>query len=264
MLGINPIKTKNFNWDINVNFTKNKNEVLKLAPGIPYLQFAGFVNPGIFAFANQPYGVIYGTHFLRDSLGRLLLGDDGYPQIANGLGPIGNVTPKWIAGMSNTFTYKSFIFSFVLDMKNGGDILNLDNHYLFVYGTPKVTENRGSTTIFPGIIQSTGKPNTMPVVLSQNYYTNLLANVDESSVEDGSYLKLRQATIGYNFGTSLFKGRAIKGLTLTVTATNFILQKNYTGSDPEVSLNGSGNGQGFANFMAPSNSNIIIGLKAIF
>jgi TonB-linked SusC/RagA family outer membrane protein len=264
VLGINPIKTKNFNWDINVNFTKNKNEVLKLAPGIPYLQFAGFVNPGIFAYANQPYGVIYGTHFLRDSTGRLLLGDDGYPQIADGLGPIGNVTPKWIAGMSNTFTYKSFIFSFVLDMKNGGDILNLDNHYLFVYGTPKVTEDRGSTKIFPGIIQSTGKQNTMPVVLSQSYYTSLLANVDESSVEDGSYLKLRQATIGYNFGTSLLKGKAIKGLTLTATATNFILQKKYTGSDPEVSLNGSGNGQGFANFMAPSNSNIIIGLKAIF
>ncbi len=264
VLGFTPLKTKDFNWDINVNFTKNKNEVIKLAPGIPYLQFAGFVNPGIFAYANQPYGVIYGSHFLRDSIGRLLLSDNGYPQVANGLAPIGNVTPKWIAGLTNTFTYKSFIFSFVLDWKNGGDILNLDNHYLFIYGTPKVTENRGSTTIFPGIIQSTGKPNTMPVVLSQTYYTNLLGSVDESSVEDGSYIKLRQATLGYNFGTSLLKGNVIKGLTLTLTATNFIFYKKYTGSDPEVSLNGSGNGQGFANFLAPSNHSIIAGLKVTF
>jgi len=247
--------------DIGLNFTQNKNEVLSLAPGIPYLQFGGFVNPGIFAYPNQAYGVIYGTHFLRNSSGQLLLSDSGYPQIANGLGPIGNVTPKFIAGMTNTFMYKSFVLSFVLDWKHGGDILNLDNHYLFVYGTPIVTEDRGSSKVFPGIIQSTGKVNTTPVVLNQNYYTNLLAAVDESSVEDGSYIKIRDVSLSYNFG-SFLTGKVIKKLTLSLTGTNFILHKNYTGSDPEVSLDGSGNGQGFANFVAPSNSSIIVGIKA--
>ncbi len=256
-----PIKSKDFNWDIGLNFTKNKNEVLSLAPGIPYLQFGGFVNPGIFAYPNQPYGVIYGTHFLRNASNQLLLSDAGYPQIANGLGPIGNATPKFIAGMTNTFNYKSFVFSFVLDWKHGGDILNLDNHYLFVYGTPIVTENRGSSKVFPGIIESTGKANTTSVILSQSYYTNLLAAVDESSVEDGSYIKVRQVSLGYSFG-SFLTGKVVKKLTLTVSGTNFILHKNYTGSDPEVSLDGSGNGQGFANFNVPTNSSIIIGLKA--
>jgi hypothetical protein len=184
--------------------------------------------------------------------------------VANDLAPIGNVTPKWLGGLTNTITYKGLSFSFVLDYKHGGDILNLDNHYLFVYGSPKVTENRGSTTVFPGIIQSTGKENTKSVVLDQNYYQNLYATVDETSVEDGSYLKLRQVTLGYNFAASLLKGTAFKSLALTLTGTNFILHKNYTGSDPEVSLNGSGNGQGFANFMAPSNHNIIVGLKVTF
>lgn len=267
VLGGVPIKSRDFTWDINVNFTKNENKILNLAPGIPYLQFAGFVNPGIFAYPNQPYGVIYGSHFLRNSSGQLLLSDSGYPQIANDLGPIGNVTPKFIAGMTNTFTYKSLVFSFVLDWKHGGDILNLDNHYLFVYGTPLATENRGSMKVFPGIIQSTGQANTKAVVLDQNYYTNILAAVDESSVEDGSYLKLRQVSLGYNFG-SFATGKVVKKLTLTLTGTNFILHKNYTGSDPEVSLNGSGsqngsgNGAGFSNFNVPSNSTVIIGLKA--
>ncbi len=256
-----PVKSRDFTLDIGLNFTQNKNEVLSLAPGIPYLQFGGFVNPGIFAYPNQAYGVIYGTHFLRNSSGQLLLSDSGYPQIANGLGPIGNVTPKFIAGMTNTFMYKSFVLSFVLDWKHGGDILNLDNHYLFVYGTPIVTEDRGSSKVFPGIIQSTGKVNTTPVVLNQNYYTNLLAAVDESSVEDGSYIKIRDVSLSYNFG-SFLTGKVIKKLTLSLTGTNFILHKNYTGSDPEVSLDGSGNGQGFANFVAPSNSSIIVGIKA--
>ena len=252
-------------WEININYTKIKNQVTRLAPGIPYLQFAGFTNPGIFAFANQPYGVIYGSHFLRDSAThKLLLDDNAYPQVANDLAPIGNVTPKWNGGLTNTFTYKHLTLGFTLDYKNGGDILNLDNHYLLFYGTPKVTENRGSTKIFDGIIQSTGKPNTTPVVLDQNYYQNLYSIVDESSVEDGTYLKLRQATLGYNFAAGMLKNAGVKGLTLTLTATNFILYKKYSGSDPEVSLNGSGNGQGFSNFNTPSNHNLILGLKVMF
>jgi len=261
VLGGTPIKSKDFNWDLGVNFAKNKNEVLSLAPGLPYLQFGGFVNPGIFAYPNQAYGVIYGSHFQRNSNGQLLLSDAGYPQIANDLGPIGNVTPKFIAGMTNTFRYKSLVFSFVLDWKHGGDILNLDNHYLYVYGTPAVTEDRNTTKVFPGIIASTGKVNTTAVPLNQNYYTNILAAVDESSVEDGSYIKVRDVSLGYNFG-SFLTGKVIKKLTLTLTGTNFILHKNYTGSDPEVSLDGSGNGQGFANFVVPSNTSFIIGLKA--
>ena len=265
VLGLTPIRTKDFTWDLTVNFSKIKNKITRLAPGINSIQFAGFTHPGIFAFAGQPYGVIYGTSFLRDSAThKLLLDDNAYPQVDNNSSVIGNVTPNWTGGLTSTFTYKAFSFGFTLDCKQGGNILNLDNHYLYVYGTPKSTENRGSTKVFDGIIQSTNKQNTTPVVLDQSYYTNILSVADESSVEDGSYLKLRQASLGYNFGNSLLKGSVVKGLALTVTATNFILHKKYSGSDPEVSLTGSGNGQGFSSFNVPSNHSIIVGLKASF
>lgn len=264
VLGITPIKTKNFSWEVNVNYTQIHNKVLRLAANVPYLQFAGFINPGIFAFPNQPYGVIYGSHFKRNDQHQLLLDDNGYPQVADDLAPIGNVTPKWLGGLTNTITYKAFVFSFVLDYKRGGDILNFDNHYLLFYGTPKVTEDRGTMVVFPGIIESSGKTNTTAVVKNQNYYQNLYSIVDESSVEDGTYLKLRQVSVGYNLSSLLPKGSFIRALTINVSGTNFILHKNYSGSDPEVSLIGSGNGQGFANLTVPSNHNIIIGLKASF
>ena len=263
-LGLTPIKTKNFNWNLEVNFTKIKNDVLALAPGVTYLQFAGFVNPGIFAFANSPYGVIYGTHFKRDSAGRLLLADNGYPQIAADLGKIGNATPNWLGGLTSDMTFKNIVFSFVLDMKQGGQILNLDDHYLNFYGTSKITENRDGTKVFDGIIESTGKQNTTAVKTDQNFYRNIYSTADETSVEDASYLKLRQITLGYKFGASLLEKTFIKSLTVNVTGTNYILHKNYSGSDPEVSLNGSGNGQGFASFMTPTASNIIVGIKATF
>lgn len=259
-----PIKTKNFDWTITVNFTKIKNEVLELAPGVPYLQFAGFVNPGIFAYANSPYGVIYGTRFKRNEAGEMLLDDDGYPQRDDVLGPIGNATPDWLGGLTNEFSYKNFSLSFVLDLKQGGDILNLDGHYLDFYGVSKITEDRDGTKVFPGVIESTGKPNTQAVPTDQSFYQNLWSNIDETSLQDASFLKLRQATLAYRFGDALLKGSFFKSITLNVTATNFILHKNYFGADPEVSLNGSGNGQGFANFMTPTSKNILFGLKATF
>jgi len=265
VLGITPIRTRDFTWDFTVNYSRIRNKVTKLAPGIPSIQFAGFTHPGVFAFAGQPYGVIYGTSYLRDSAThKLLLDANGYPQVGTDEGPIGNVTPDWIGGLTNNITYKGFTFSFTLDYKHGGNILNLDNYYLYAYGTPAATANRGATKVFDGIIQGTTGQNTKAVVLDQHYYQSIFAAADASSVEDGSYLKLRQASLGYNFASSLLKGSVVKGLALNVTATNFILHKKYSGSDPEVSLTGSGNGQGLSSFNVPSNHNIIIGLKASF
>lgn len=265
-LGVTPVKTKDLTWNVTVNFTKVKNDVLDLAPGVTFLQFAGFTNPGIFAFANSPYGVIYGTHFKRGTTGKeagqLLLDDDGFPQIADDLAPIGNATPDWIAGLTNELRFKNFLFSFVLDMKKGGNILNLDGHYLDFYGTSKITEDRGGTKVFPGIIESTGQVNTIAVKTDQSFYQNLWSNADENSLYDASFLKLRQVTFGYSFPLS--KTSVFKSLSINLTGTNFILHKNYPGSDPEVSLNGSGNGQGFANFMTPTSKNFIVGLKATF
>ncbi|MFT3949860.1 MAG: SusC/RagA family TonB-linked outer membrane protein [Agriterribacter sp.] len=265
-LGVTPVKTKDLTWNVTVNFTKIKNEVLNLAPGVTFLQFAGFTNPGIFAFANSPYGVIYGSHFKRGTSGKeagqLLLDDDGYPQIAEDLIPIGNATPDWLGGLTSELKYKNFLFSFVLDMKKGGNILNLDGHYLDFYGTSKITENRAETKVFTGIIESTGEVNTKAVATDQAFYQNLWSNADENSLYDASFLKLRQVTLGYRLPLS--KTSTFKALSVTFTGTNFILHKNYPGSDPEVSLNGSGNGQGFANFMTPTSKNFIIGLKATF
>jgi len=263
-LGITPIKTKDVIWHLDLNWTRNTNKVLALAPGINFLQFAGFVDPGIFAFAHQAYGTIYGTHYLRNAQGKMLIGDDGYGINQGDLQPIGNVTPKWIGGLTNTIDYKGFNFSFVLDMKHGGQMINFDDHYLDSYGTSKRTEIRDGTTILPGIVQSTGKVNTIVIKTDQNYFQNHYSTVDETSVEDASFLKLRSVALGYNFTGGLLKNSVFKALTLTATGTNFILHKNYTGSDPEVSLNGSGNGQGFANFTAPTNRSFTLGLRATF
>ena len=264
-LGITPVRTRRFVWELTVHYTRIGNRIVRLAPGINGILLAGFAHPGIYAFMGQAYGSIYGTAFLRDSsTGKLLLNDQGYPQLATASSVIGNVTPDWTGGLTSTMSWRSFSFSVVLDHRHGGNILNLDNHYLSSYGISGGTEARGTMRVFDGIIQSTGKQNNTPVVLTQDYYQRIFSLADESSVEDGSYLKLRQASVGYTIASSLLKGKRANELTLTVTATNFILHKKYSGSDPEVSLAGSGNGQGISGFNAPSGHSIIAGVKASF
>lgn len=263
-LGFTPVKTKNVNWTIGVNYTKIDNKVLSLANGVPYIQLAGFTAPGIFAYANQPYGVIYGDHYVRNEQHQLVLTDNGYPIVSTDYGPIGNSTPKWTGGINSNLTYKGFTFSFVLDHKHGGDVINLDNGSLFYYGTAKATENRGTSVVLQGVNEKTNAPNTKAIVLDENYYKSYYSAADENSVEDGSYLKLRQVSLGYNLGASVLKNSFFKSAVITLTGTNFILHKSYTGSDPEVSLNGSGNGQGFSNFPVPSNRSIIAGVKVTF
>lgn len=263
-LGFTPVKTKSATWTIGVNYTKIDNKVLNLANGVSYIQLAGFTNPGIFAYANQPYGVIYGDHYVRNDQHQLVLTENGYPIVSTEFGPIGNSTPKWTGGITSQFNYKGFTFSFVLDHKHGGDVINLDNGSLFYYGTAKGTENRGSSVVLQGVNEKTNALNTKAIVLDENYYKSYYAAADENSVEDGSYLKLRQVSLGYNFGAGVLKNSFFKSAVITLTGTNFILHKNYTGSDPEVSLNGSGNGQGFSNFPVPSNRSIIAGVKVMF
>lgn len=259
-----PIKTKDITWNIGLNFSKIKNEVTDLG-GLDNIQFAGFTNPGIFAFKNLPYGVIYGSRYKRNNDGKLLIDDNGYPVIDDQLGVIGSTIPKWNAGLTTSFTYKGLSLSAVFDVRYGGDVYNLDGHYLDFYGTTKKTEDRTATTVFDGIRESDGQVNTKVVKLDQGYYQNNESVVDETGVEDGTYYKLRQLTLAYSFSPSLLKKTPFKGLSIAATGRNlWVYAPHYTGSDPEVSLYGTGNGASFTNFVTPTNRSYNLAVKVTF
>ena len=257
-----PIKTKDFTWDVNVNFTRIRNKVLKLATGVDKLQFGGFGGGGgVYAFSGLPYGVLYGSKFQRDSSGNVQVDDNGLPIVgANGI--IGNNSPDFQLGLVNNFTYKAFSLGFVFDWKQGGDIFNLDNHYNWFYGTPRTTENR-EQRIVKGVYQSTGKPNTTSIT-GQAWFQQI-SNIDEAVIEKSTFIKLRSVNISYTLGQSTLKGSPFKSISITLSGNNlWIYKPHFTGSDPEVSLQGSGNGQGIINFLTPTSRSFIMGLRASF
>ncbi len=262
-----PVQTRNFNWNIAVNYSRNKSMINELSEGVDRIQIGGFTSPGIFLIAGQPYGSIVGSQQARYSTGQKLIDEKGYPVLdQTGDANIGNIQPRWIGGVTNTLSYKGIDLSFTFDGRFGGDILNFDEYYLTGSGQSVRTNNREGTTILDGVTAD-GKPNTVAIKTDQVYYRNYWRTMFENVVQDGTFVKLRNVTVAYSLPSKLLGKTFIKGATISVAGRNlWLYAPNFTGSDPELSLYGSGDNSagGMVNFVSPSTRSYNATVKLTF
>ncbi len=258
ILNATPVKTKNFSWDLTFNFTKINNKVLSIYGDTKQLG-NGFTQ----IIVGQPYGVKYGGRYARTPDGKLLIDEGGLPFRADTDSIIGNITPKWLAGLNNTFRYGPFALSVFMDMKQGGDIENNVDGYGYFYGTPKVTEDRGMRVV-SGIKASDGKPNDISVS-GQDYYRRL-NGITEAVIQDGTYIKLRSVSFSYDLPQNLLNKTPFKSAAVVVSGRNlWIYSPHFTGADPEVSSFGSSNGsQGLYSFSTPTSRSVNFTLRVSF
>jgi len=233
LFNASPVKKENFSWDLTFNFTKIKNRVTSLYGDNEQIQIGQ-----TFAFRNQPYGVFYAPSYSYNEQGQLLVDDRGLPVIG-ATKPIGNIQPDWLAGLNNSFRYKNVNLSFFFDMRKGGDLMNSDDRYGFFYGTSKATESREDRVV-EGVNINTGEANTISVA-AQDYYQRI-SDIYESAIQDGTYVKLRNVSLSYDFPQKMITKTPFKRATLTATGRNlWIYAPHFNGSDPEVSSYGTGN-----------------------
>lgn len=270
-LTANPIRATRpggFDWQLQANYARNRTTVNALAEGVENIRLFGFTSPLIQADVTNGYGVIWGSRFARTDDGQLIIGENGLPVEDDALGPIGNVMPDWTGSIRSTFTFQNFTLSGLLDARIGGDILNFDLFYSTFYGTSVVTEDRGSVVVWDGVhVDGEGRvtgENNIPIVKDQNYYQNFYSNIDELFVEDGSFLKLRELSLGYRFPQKVLDRTLIRSLEITGIARNLFIHSNFTYFDPEGSLDGDGNGQGFYHSVAPGTRSFALALKVGF
>lgn len=264
-LNLTPVVYKDFNWDISINYSKNNNKVLSLTEGVSSIRLAGFTAPGIFIMADQPYGIIWGSRYLRNEKGEIMVDDDGFEIADDESGAIGNAMPDWIGGVRNTFTWKGISVSALIDTRQGGDIYNLDEYYTKAYGTSWLTRDREHPIVVKGVRESDGQVNTTEVTDYRTYWSNN-SNIDEANIQDASFIRLRDVSVSYDFPKAVLDKISLKGLVFTVSGRNLWLKTSdsFTGSDPENSLYGSGNGQGLSNYAVPSSKSINFALKLTF
>ncbi|MCW3083389.1 MAG: hypothetical protein JWP12_755 [Bacteroidetes bacterium] len=273
-IGGDPIKTKNFDWNIMVGWSHNKNEVTYLADGVQQFNYeVGFGGLSSYAIVGQPFGVFYGTSWKRNGNGDLLLDADGLPQMNATSTVVGNPNPKWLMNINNTFTYKAWTFGFLWDIRKGGDIWNGTEQSLNTKGKSAATVDRNSTYAINGVYDE-GTPNA-----GQAHTTNLIGydgsnadyftyykgqnGADENSIQDGSWVRLRSVSLSYRFDlTKGTKKYVFKFVEVGASGRNLLLFTKYTGVDPETSLTGAGsNIKGFDYFNNPGTKSVMFNVK---
>ncbi len=254
-----PIQTKDFKWDINVNFSKIKSNVDQTFPGIDKIFLGGFGgNPAIFAVQGERYGSIIGSGYARNESGQILTDDDGYPLFEDGIN-LGYVEPDWTGGLTNTFTYKNLYISAQFDTRQGGSIYSGTEELLDFYGVSAKTASREDDYTFPGVNQTTGNPNDVVLKRDAVWYGSAYPN--QEYVYENNWVKLREASIGYTFKLN---NRSIKALDVSLYGRNLALWTKVPHIDPESSSFGTGNAQGVSRFAFPTTRTIGFNLRVQF
>ncbi len=294
-----PIKTENFKWDLVTNFTKLTNIVTKLANGVDNVFLGGFTVPQVRAVVGQEYRSIFGFDWYRDSNGKVLINDDptdsyrdGYPMPDNRkMVPIGNFNPDWTANITNTFTYKNFTLSALIDIKKGGMMYNGTAFAMNYMGTSKRTENREvyytpqgtidfnltpaeNIVVMDGVygyIDANGEPvssgitNVTPVVQDENWFegngSNFGGGPSSAAMEPADWVRLRNITLTYDLPKI---SEVIQSVQIYFTGKNLWVSTPYTGVDPETNLSGASNSQGMDYFNNPGTKSYLLGVKMTF
>ena len=268
-LGGTPYQTKDFSWDIVINFSKNKSEVLALAPGIDNVFLGGFESPQSRAVVGEPFGALYGGRWLRDGNGNIVIQDQGakkgFPIADTKEGIIGDPNPKWISGIRNTFTYKGFSLTGLIDIRHGGDMWNGTEGALRSIGTSAATANRGESHVFDGVAGHvaadgsivTSGTNTQSVILDEKWYRlgngSGFAAVNEQFIQNAGWVRLREISLSYSLKAEWLKKTFFRSVDFSISGRNLWLKTDYTGVDPETNLTGTGafRANGFEYFNNP-------------
>ncbi len=284
VLSIVPIKTRDFNWNANFNFTRNKNTVLSLAEGVPNVSLGGFTSAQSRAVVGNSYGSIFGSEFRKDANGNLIIDDRqtiggnanakyGWPILSPADAALGNVLPEWILGINNSLGYKGFALSFMFEIKKGGYMWNGTKGAMYQFGTHKDTENRGQQYTFEGVGLSTlnangvGTPVSIPMTLNQSWYQNEgggFFGAGSQFVEKTDWVRLREVTFSYSLPNSMIRNLNLDGAELYFTGRNLWIDTPFSGVDPETSLYGSDNAQGLEYFNMPGTKSYTFGVKLNF
>jgi TonB-linked SusC/RagA family outer membrane protein len=283
-LNLIPVKlTNGFEWGTNVAFTRNRNLVEKLQEGVEELIIG---NNGVLVVVRpgQPFGVFRGTVAARDDQGRLLINRNTGLMIPKAQQEIvGDPNPDFLLGVSNTFRFKGFTLSALMEWRQGGDLWSQTTALLLGRGVTRDTENRDIPKIVPGVLGDAEKPlldasgnaivNTIMVAENDLWFQGANGSFainapTEFNVFDATTLRLREITLGYDLPKDLLSKTPFGSVNISVSGRNLWFwspyMPKYTNYDPEVSSFGAGNAQGVDINAAPTTKRYGVNLRVTF
>jgi TonB-linked SusC/RagA family outer membrane protein len=288
MLNGNIIRNPNgFNWNTTLNWSKSKDMVNELYGDLESYQIsASWGDLTIEARPGRPYGVIMSTGFARDDQGRVIVNNAGRVLRTPVPVEIGKVTPDWIGGMRNSFSYRNINMSFLLDGRKGGDIFSVTHWFGGYAGVAAFTAEGGirengvvvgkdvlsqwgavvasydGTAIVrdaDGFVVGSGVENDVTIP-AQTYFMDFWGN-QENSIIDGSFIKLRELTVGYDLPQNLMNRLGyVQGARISFVGRNLALlythESNTINIDPETGFGTTNTGVGLEQYQIPSSRSL--------
>jgi len=269
--GARLVQTKDFSWDLGINWSKNNNKVLKLTEGVTELELtkATWCNVYVSAREGENYGSICGPALARNAEGRVIVdANTGLPTYTKENKVLGNAQWKWTGGLSTTLRYKMVSLSALFDVKVGADIFSMSERSAYETGKAKETlvgraewyaseEARRAAGVTAGWVATGGylvdgvidngdgtyRDNDI-YINPEDYWYEVSRNSPELFIYDNSYIKCRELTLSLDFPREwLDKKGIVKHVGISFVARNpFIVWKNIKDIDPDAQYNTSGFG----------------------
>lgn len=267
MLQFTPIRQQNFSWDVNLLWSRNRNEVSGI-DGVLFLRGSDGTQAAI---SGEQFGVFYGRYYARDNNGNLLTTTQGLAQPERGAQTtilegtpnrnadgqpsgvelnriIGDPNPDWFGTLASQIRYKKLGFRFQFDAIWGQDIYNWN----------RITQNN----VGSGPLAEMELRGEVP----RGYVASIAGGVtgqriQEEHVEDASFIKLRELALTYDLGKV---GNAFQNVNFSLIGRNLISFDDYTGFDPETNSAGQNDrvrGDDFGNVPIPLSIQFRIGAK---
>ncbi|MDY6317979.1 MAG: SusC/RagA family TonB-linked outer membrane protein [Prevotella sp.] len=266
-LNTRPIQSKDFSWDLNFNFSKNSNKVVRLVDGMDMfeLEKATWLDVQVAAKVGENFGSIVGPDFKRNAAGQVLIDPStGLPEYDKSNHVLGNASWDWTGGVTTTLSYKNLSLNAIFDIKVGADLYSMSERAAYESGKAKATlqgrnewyrseEQREAAGIAkgaanwkptggfvaPGVIDNgdgTYRPNDI-FINPEDYWMSVCRNAPSMFIYDNSYIKCRELTLTYQVPATWLHNW-IKGLSVSFVARNpFIVWKNIPDIDPDSNYN---------------------------
>lgn len=280
------------NWSSTLNFSKDRSKVVELYPGLTEYGMGWTWGIATQAIKGEKWGELVGPGFDRvdeadvknglataDQIGAVKVNSNGLLR-SKSAQRIGNVTPDFMMNWRHDFNIKNWGFGFLLDLRIGGDIWSQTMAHSYTAGVANVTADNGirERDIVGGVdvlknervVMQDASGKWVTNTIKTDAYSWFKADVSEYYVFDGSYLKLREAYISYNFPKELIaKTRYISNASVSLIGTNLWLMwvhsSNTMRLDPETGgVSSDSRGIGFEQAAVPSSRSFGLKLNLTF
>jgi TonB-linked SusC/RagA family outer membrane protein len=271
-VGAEIISKKDFTWNLDLNWSKNTSKVLDIAEGFDVLSFGNDFIREYKLVKGQPFGEVYAKGWLRNDQGQVIMQPNGVPSITPGMSVrVANFNPDWLGGITNTFTYKSFHLSALVDIRQGGSFIAFTEAISAGSGIQDYTaigREPGSLLfgrdVFKGEVGvvNTGTDES-PVWETNEVATNAETfwnNVGgrnnptgEAFVRDASNIRMREIILGYDLPKNIVAKTFFTSARVSLVGRNlFFFSNKAEYVDPEVMISTSNTAEGENAFPLPT------------